>query len=163
MENVLPHTFTGHFFRCTLLLDYYFWIWTDICWLCKYKRWSQLCDRTWCPAGVLLEITIRRWVHCDHKDMDMIRNNTRVGCDIKQWSFGTKGHYVRQKRISPSSLHNRQQPDQLLHGRTNRWFCAFFFFCFVFFTPNSDPAIQMLQWRLILPGNTFQSCIVQWV
>ncbi len=31
---------------------------------------------------ILLEVAIRRWVHCSHKGMDMVSNNTQVGCDV---------------------------------------------------------------------------------
>ncbi len=29
---------------------------------------------------ILLEVAIRRWVHCSHKGMDIVSNNTQVGC-----------------------------------------------------------------------------------
>ncbi len=41
-----------------------------------------------CSAGIRswlslsLEVPIRRWVHCSHKEMDMVSNNTLVGCAI---------------------------------------------------------------------------------
>ncbi len=35
---------------------------------------------TWCI--ILLEVAIRRWVHCSHKEIDMVSNNTQVRCGI---------------------------------------------------------------------------------
>ncbi len=45
------------------------------------------------PAGG----SIRRRVHCSHKGMDMVSNNTRVGCGVWQCSIGTKGPKMYQE------------------------------------------------------------------
>ncbi len=42
--------------------------------------WYDLSFVTWCI--ILLEVVIRRWVHCNHKGMDMVSNNTEVGCGV---------------------------------------------------------------------------------
>lgn len=123
MENMLPHIFIKY----TLLLGWIpFWIWIDIWWVCKYKRWYKLCDIAWRLASVLLEIAIRRWVQCGHKEMDMIRNDTQVGCDIKQCSFGTKGHCV-PKWISPSPLHHHRQAWTIVTWQDKSMLFFFFF------------------------------------
>ncbi len=41
-------------------------------------RWFELCDMVHYPAGS----SIRRWEHCSHKGMDMVSNNTQVGCGV---------------------------------------------------------------------------------
>ncbi len=41
-------------------------------------RWFDLCVMLHYPAGSI----IRRWVHCSHKGMDMVSNNTQVGCGV---------------------------------------------------------------------------------
>ncbi len=41
-------------------------------------RGFELCDMVHYPAGS----NIRRWVHCSHKGMDMVSNNTQVGCGV---------------------------------------------------------------------------------
>lgn len=138
MENMLPHIFIKY----TLLLGWIpFWIWIDIWWVCKYKRWYKLCDIAWRLASVLLEIAIRRWVQCGHKEMDMIRNDTQVGCDIKQCSFGTKGHCV-PKWISPSPLHHHRQAWTIVTWQDKSM--LFFFFLYTKFWPSHpNVAIEM--------------------
>ncbi len=44
--------------------------------------WFELCDMLHYPAGS----SIRRWVHCIHKGMDMVSNNTQVVCVFKRCS-----------------------------------------------------------------------------
>ena len=44
----------------------------------KKPVWDDLSFVTW--HIILLEVAIWRWVHCGHKAMDMINNNTQVGC-----------------------------------------------------------------------------------
>ncbi len=58
-------------------------------------RWFELCDMVHYPAGS----SIRQWVHCSHKGMDMVSNNTRVGCGVWQCSIGTKGPKMYQENI----------------------------------------------------------------
>ncbi len=41
-------------------------------------RRFEICDMVHYPAGS----SIRRWVHCSHKGMDMVSNNTQVGCGV---------------------------------------------------------------------------------
>ncbi len=42
-------------------------------------------------------VAIRRWVHWSHKGMDMVSNNTHVGCGVML--IGTKGPKVCQENI----------------------------------------------------------------
>ncbi len=42
------------------------------------SKMIELCDMVHYPAGS----SIRRWVHCSHKGMDMVSNNTQVGCGV---------------------------------------------------------------------------------
>ncbi len=37
-------------------------------------------EMIWCI--ILLEVAIRRWVHCSQKGMDVVSNNTQVGCGV---------------------------------------------------------------------------------
>ncbi len=46
----------------------------------KKPVWDHLSFVTWCI--VLLEVAIRRCVHRIHKGMDMVGNNTRLGCGV---------------------------------------------------------------------------------
>ncbi len=62
---------------------------------------------------------IRRWVHCSHKGMDMVSNNTQVGCGDAQLVLrGPKC----AKKISPTSLHHHHQPEPLRQGRMDPCF-----------------------------------------
>ncbi len=47
---------------------------------CSRNMKDDLSFVAWCI--ILLEVAIRRWVHCSHKGMDMVSNNTQVGCGI---------------------------------------------------------------------------------
>jgi len=46
----------------------------------KKPVWDDMSFVTWCI--ILLEVAIRRWVHCGQIGMDMVSNNTQVGCSI---------------------------------------------------------------------------------
>ncbi len=64
----------------------------------KKPVWDYLSfgDMVHYPAGS----SIRRWVHCSHKGMDMVSNNTQVGLwRFKRCSIGTKGPKVCQENI----------------------------------------------------------------
>lgn len=37
--------------------------------------------------------TMSKWMHCNHKDMNMVYINTQVGCAFKLCSFAAKGHH----------------------------------------------------------------------
>ncbi len=58
-------------------------------------RWFELCDMVHYPAGS----SHQKMVHCSHKGMDMVSNNTQVSCGFKQCSIGTKGPKVCQENI----------------------------------------------------------------
>ncbi len=91
---------------------------------------------------------IRRLVHCSHKGMDMVSNNTQAVA-FKRCSIGTKGPKVCQENIPPPPLHHHHQPEPLRQGRMIH--------AFMFFTPNSDSTIWTLKQKLRLsrPGNVF--------
>ncbi len=94
-------------------------------------RWLKLCDMVHYPAGS----SIRRWVHCSHKGMDMVRNNTQVDCGVFiRCSIGTKGPKVCQENIPHTNTTS-----------LNRWDKTGWIHAFMFFTPNSDPTIWMSQ------------------
>ncbi len=44
----------------------------------KKSVWDDLSFVTW--GIILLEVAIRRRLHFSHKGMDMVSNNTQVGC-----------------------------------------------------------------------------------
>ncbi len=62
---------------------------------------------------ILLELAIRRWIHCSHKGMDC--NN------IQLWCLNDAQLVLRvpkcAKKISPTPLHHHQQPERLGQGR----------------------------------------------
>ncbi len=45
------------------------------------RNQSEMIWALW-PCIILLEVAIRRWVNCSHKGMDMVSNNTQIGCGI---------------------------------------------------------------------------------
>ncbi len=102
----------------------------------KKPVWDDLSFVTWCI--ILLEVAIRRWIHCSHKGMYMVSNNTQVGCGgLNNAQLALRGLKCA-KKISPQD--------------GSGWSHAF-----MFLTPNSDPTIGMSQQksRLIRPGNVF--------
>ncbi len=99
---------------------------------------------TWCI--ILLEVAIRRWVRCSHKGMDMVSNNRLWylnNAELVLRGPNVPGKYPLHHYITTTSL--------------NRWDKAGWIHAFMFFTPNSNPTIWMLQQksRLIRPGNVF--------
>lgn len=44
------------------------------------SQWSQWSFVTW--SVILLKGSIRRWVHCAQKGVNMVSNNTQVGCGV---------------------------------------------------------------------------------
>ncbi len=59
---------------------------------------------------------IRRWVHCSHKGMDMVSNNTQVDCGVLNNPQLVLRGPKCAKKISPTPLHH-QQPEPLRQGR----------------------------------------------
>ncbi len=103
---------------------------------------------------ILLEVSIRRWVHCSHKGIYMVSNNTQVGCSVYRCSIGTKGPKVAPRKYPP---HHYTTTTSL-----NCWDKAGWIHAFMFFTPNSDPTIWMSQQKSRPDQATFfQSSIVQ--
>ncbi len=83
-------------------------------------------------------------VHCSHKGMNMVSNNTQVDWRLNnaQLVQSVSRKYPPQHYTATTSL--------------NRWDKAGWIHAFMFFTPNSDPNIWMQQKpRLIRPGNVF--------
>ncbi len=115
----------------------------------KKPVWDDLSFVTWCI--ILLEVAIRSWEHCSHKEMDMVSNNTQVGCGDAQL-------VLRGPKCAKNISHHYTTTSSL-----NRWDKAGWIHAFMFFTPNSNPTIWMSEQksRLIRPGNVFQSSIVQ--
>ncbi len=92
--------------------------------------------------------------HCSHKGKDMVSNNTQVDCGVQTM---LNWYYTKcAKKISPP--HHYTTTTSL-----NRWDKAGWIHAFMFFTPNSDSIIWMLQQksRLIRQATFFQSSIVQ--
>ena len=61
------------------------WLWrpleySELIVMFKKPVWDDLSFVTW--HVILLEVAIRRWVHCGHKGMDIVSNNTQVGCGV---------------------------------------------------------------------------------
>ncbi len=61
------------------------WLWrpfelSEVIVMLKKTVWDKLSFVAWCI--ILLEVAIRRWVHCSRKGMDMVSNNTQVGCGV---------------------------------------------------------------------------------
>ncbi len=59
------------------------WVkWTHCHVIVMFKKpvWDDLSFVTWCI--ILLEVAVRRCVHCSHKGKDMVSNNTQVGCGV---------------------------------------------------------------------------------
>lgn len=56
--------------------------------LWSYSRkpvWDDVSFVAWCV--MLLEVAVRRWGQCGHKEMYMANNNTWVGCDIEPFNL----------------------------------------------------------------------------
>ncbi len=47
------------------------------------RNQSEMIWALWPWCIILLEVVIRRWVHCSHEGMDMVSNHTQVGCGVK--------------------------------------------------------------------------------
>ncbi len=71
---------------------------------------------TWCI--ILLEVSIRIWVHCSHKGMDMVSNNIRLWC-LNDAQLVLRAPKFA-KKISPRPLHHHQ-PEPLRQGRMDKF------------------------------------------
>ncbi len=84
----------------------------------KKPVWDDLSFVTWCI--ILLEVH-QKMVHCGHKGMDMVSNNTQVDRGLfKRCSIGTKGPKCAKKK-SRTPLHHHQ-PEPLRQGRMDPCF-----------------------------------------
>ncbi len=101
-------------------------------------RWFELCDMVHYPAGS----SHQKMVHCSHKRMDMVSNNTQL------WCFNNAKLVQSVPRKYPPHHYNT-------NTSLNHWDKAGWIHVFMFFTPNSDPTIWMSQQksRLIRPAN----------
>ncbi len=109
--------------------------------------WDDLSFVTW--SIILLEVAIRRWVHCSHKGMDI----GQLQYSGRLWRLNDAQLVLRAQRVP------RKYPPHHYTTTTslNHWDKAGWIHAFMFFTPNSDPTIWMSQQksRLIRPGNVF--------
>ncbi len=60
-------------------------------------------------------------VHCSHKGMDMVSNNTQVGCGVNDAQLVLRGPKCA-KKTSPTPLHDQHQPEPLRQGRIDPCF-----------------------------------------
>ncbi len=105
-----------HHIPKVLYLIEIWWLWrpfeeSELIVIFKKPVWDDLSFVTWCI--ILLEVAFRRWVHCSHKGMDMVSNNTQVGCGP-----------MCAKKISPTPLHH--QPEPLRQGRMDPCFLVLY-------------------------------------
>ncbi len=86
----------------------------------KKPVWDDLSFVTWCI--ILLEVALRRWVHCSHKGMS-IGQQQYSG---RLWSLNNAQLVLRGpkcvKKISPTPLHLHHQPEPLRQGRMDPCF-----------------------------------------
>ncbi len=85
----------------------------------KKPVWDDLSFVTWCI--ILLEVAIRRCVHCSHKGMNVFSNNTQVDVAFKLCSIGTKGPKVCQENI-PHTITQHHHPKTLRQNRMDPCF-----------------------------------------
>ncbi len=73
---------------------------------------------TWCI--ILQEVSIRIWVHCSHKGMDMVSNHIRLGC-LNDAQLVLRAPKCA-KKISPTPLHHHHhQSEPLRQGRMDKF------------------------------------------
>ncbi len=86
----------------------------------KKPVWDDLSFVTWCI--ILLEVAIRRWVHCSHEGMDMV-SKQHSG---RLWRLNNAQLVLRgpkcAKKISTTPLHHHHQPEPLRQGRMDPCF-----------------------------------------
>ncbi len=102
----------------------------------KKPVWDDLSFVTWCI--MLLEVDIRRWVHCSYKgDGHGQQPILRQSVVFKRCSIGTKGPKVCQEILPHPITPPTSSPEPLDKAG---WIHAF-----MFFMPNYDPTIWMSQ------------------
>ncbi len=117
----------------------------------KKPVWDDLSFVTGCI--ILMEVAIKRWVHCSHKGMDMVSNNTQVSCGLNDAQLVLRGPKCA-KKTSPTPLHHHQ-PEPLRQSRMDP--------CFHVLSPNSDPTSECCSRNLDSSDQAtfFQSSIIQ--
>lgn len=74
----------------------------------KLVWWLELCDRVCNSAG-----NNRRWLHCVHKEMNMVSSNGQAGCSISvmlSWYLGVKS----VPKMIPTLLRPHHQSETLI-------------------------------------------------
>ncbi len=79
----------------------------------KKPVWDYLMFVIWCI--IQLEVAIRRWVHCSHKGMDMVSNNTQVAWCLNDAQLVLRGPKCA-KNIFPTLLYHHHQPEPWRQG-----------------------------------------------
>ncbi len=111
----------------------------------KKPVWDDLSFVTWCI--ILLEVSIRRWVHCSHKGTDMVSNN-------RLWRLNDAQLVLRgpkcAKKISPTPLHHHHhQPEPLRQGRMLS--CSYAKFFVVREYPSRSAVFEILRPARLAP------------
>ncbi len=86
----------------------------------KKPVWDDLSFVTWCI--ILLEVAIRRWIHCSHKrdGHSQQQYSGRLWC-LKDAQLVLRGQNCG-KKISPTPLHHHHQPEPWRQGRMDPCF-----------------------------------------
>ena len=88
---------------------------------CSWNMIDYFCFVTWCI--IMLEVTIRRWVHCGHEGIHMLSNNSnRLWHSSDDW-FVLTGLNCGNKAF-PTPLHHRHQLGLFTQGREGPWIHA---------------------------------------
>lgn len=77
---------------------------------------------------MLPDAAIKRCAHCVHRVMDMVSNNTQLGCGIYTRLRGTRC----AKKISPTPSHHQHQAELPIEDGLDG---------FMLFTQNSDGTV----------------------
>ncbi len=110
----------------------------------KKPVWHDLSFVTWCI--ILLEVAIRRWVHCSHKGMNGQQQYSGSLWCLNNAQLVLKGPKCT-KKISSTPLHHHQQPEPLRQGTIDP--------CFHVLYAKFWPSECRSRKRLIRPGNAF--------
>lgn len=83
-EYPIPPHRKGALLDWDWLLSLIKWLWTKTVnsLSCLRNQFEMICENFVRWSIILLRAVIRRWVDCSHKGMDMVNNNTQVGCGV---------------------------------------------------------------------------------